>query len=74
MSARAVHPSAGELAEQQHQVDPLDESFAHLAPGYPDTGNARDFAASVEAGFVEPVDWDAPSAPRVVDAQTGGAL
>lgn len=56
---------AGALAEQQHLLDAADESFAHLAPGYPDTANPIDFAASSAAGFVPPVDWDVP---------TGGAL
>lgn len=41
MSA-VVKPSEGALLEQRHQLDVLDESFAHLAPGYPDTSNPVD--------------------------------
>lgn len=63
----------------KHYFDPLDEPFAHLAPGYPDTSSPADFARSVDAGFVIPPVWDdcepafAP-ARDVEDVQTGGVL
>lgn len=67
--------SVGALLEQAHQMDVLDASFAHLAPGYPDTSNPGDYAASVAAGFVSPVEWDAPvQGRRTEDTPTGGRL
>jgi hypothetical protein len=69
-------PNLGALAEQQHLLDTVDASFAHLAPGYPDTSSPVDFAASVAAGYVAPVGWDASAPDRraVTDTPTGGAL
>ncbi|NUP52314.1 MAG: hypothetical protein HOW97_34085 [Catenulispora sp.] len=62
----------------RHALDTVaDESFARLAPGYPDTSNPQDFAASVAANLVQLPDWgEAPvSAGRpVADTPTGGAL
>ena len=66
----------GALAEQRHLVDALDAEFAHLAPGYPDTSSPSDFAASVAAGYMPPVDWDAPapSSRTTTTTPTGGVL
>lgn len=64
----------------RHDLDAAaDEAFAHLAPGYPDTSNPVDFAASVAAGYVTRAyggDCEPAFAAKrpVADVQTGGAL
>lgn len=60
----------------KHDFDPLDEPFAHLAPGYPDTSSPADFAASVAAGYVDLSVCDPQPAParRVEDVVAGDLL
>lgn len=78
MSARvdfaALFASLPESDPDRHDFDPLDEPFAHLAPGYPDSSSPVDFARSVADGFVTAVAWDDAPACRVEDVQTGGSL
>jgi hypothetical protein len=63
----------------RHDLDTVaDERFAHLAPGYPDTSNPTDFAASETAGYVTrayTADCEPEFTPRpVADVETGGRL
>ena len=78
----ALFTSLPESDPDRHDVDPLDEPFAHLAPGYPDTSNPGDFAASVAAGYVDLSVCDPQPAPArlmadvpvVADGPTGRVL
>jgi hypothetical protein len=77
-SPTAGVPDAGALLGQRHQVE--DPSVPPLGGAQPDP--ARDYAASLAAGHVQPVAWDddAPCEPVFVERDTvdvpvqGGAL